>query len=826
LQAARQSYFEGVTMGNDIEDYIANGWRIVPIAPGSKRPVQQGWQTGAGALASASALPFGYGVGLMHAYSSTMALDIDDWGRTLALGLDVDALAAAPDSVMIHSGKPGHGKLLYRMPFGLVLPSKQIWDNKQAIVNFRCSTADGLTVQDVLPPSIHPDTLQPYQWGGNGHWSRLPVLPASILTYWQASLEVVMPSTVAVTLDTSWDEIRAALAYIDPDCSREDWVQCGMAIKRNGEQTITPDQAFAVWDGWSRQGVKYPGPAAIAQQWRSFRSDKTQLITLGTLFKLAKQGGWVKSTPDVSALFADMSTMTPPADVIDTMKPKPPDIDLSLWPPVLAKRAQEVADTVGCDPIIPLWAGMAAVCGVVDAQSRLELMSGFQVPPILWMMTLGDPGDKKSPGSRPMLEPLKAIESDDKPRYAAARQAWEFSQAVYASAHKSMMKYAESPEGILDPGQAPVVPPEPAQPVPLKITVADITSQELVYNCHTRPRGVLCYLDEMNALVQKITNKMSGENRSTWVVGFESTEYRMDRVSTKATHCENFAVSIYGNMQPQVLEDNFTSLASDGFLQRFLPAVVRHNWSKMGNPIPDFMTTAGKWEATLRGIFAVEQTTYRLAPEAYQVYRSFQEWYEDRMQQERLMKSSNEFIMAFGKITGLVGRLALIFHIIEDPHKPTVSAELMTRVVRIAREYVTPAYRHTFDSEGSSSVFDSWVMEYVVQYADKDTLSLVYIKRGARRPFERADVKTPYQQTEWVISAMYLLEKMNWVARIDDGAKENIGQAEWAINPHLKTTFKAYRDAVVRAKLARNQDRLDRAGSNLPHNTHGADSLQ
>lgn len=817
-----------------VQDYITHGWSVVAIPPGEKGPHNPGWQTRAGMLPSGDALPPNYGVGLCHAYSGTMALDIDDWERTLARGIDVNLLASAPDSVMIHSGVSGHGKLLYRMPAGLRLPSKQFRDNVgkdehnktiwKSVVDFRCGTMNDLTVQDVLPPTIHPITKKPYQWAGNGHWSRLPMLPVELLNYWLEALKDVRPATVA-GVDSSWDEIRAALAHVNPDCSREDWVQAGMAVKWAGEQTYNPEQAFALWDGWSAQGNKYKGQRETTQQWRSFRSEKNQIVTLGTLFHLATQSGWTRPTPDASTLFGDVSAMTPPADVIQTLKVAPPDIDLSLWPPILAKRAQEVSDTVGCDPIIPLWAGLAAVCGVVDAQSRLELMPGFKVPPVLWLMTLGDPGDKKSPGSRPMLEPLKDIEAADRPRYAKAKDAWAFKQAVYASAHSAMLKYAGSPEGMMDPSQAPNVPPEPAQPVPLKITVSDITSQELVRKCQQRPRGVLCYLDEMNALVAKITNRMSGENRSAWVVGFESAAYEMDRVHNGSTHCENFAVSIYGNMQPQVLDDNFANLASDGFLQRFLPAVIRHSKARIGQPMPDFLSSAGAWENALRLTYAMETTTYRLAPEAYQAFRRFQEWYEGRLQQERLMKSSGEFVTAFGKITGLVGRLALVFQIIEDPWKPAVSEELMSRVIRIAREYVIPAYRYTFDGDASSAGFDSWIMEYVIQMADTERIQLSAIKRSARRPFEKAHLKTAWQQNEWVIGAMYLLEKMQWVARVDNGSKEMQGHAEWLVNPHLKTTFKAYRDEVVKAKIARNQDRLDKAGSYQPNITHGHDQL-
>jgi hypothetical protein len=59
-----------------------------------------------------------------------MALDIDYWDRADAElqkhGIDMRSLYDAPDAVIIDSGRQGHGKLLYAMPFGLTLPSKKL----------------------------------------------------------------------------------------------------------------------------------------------------------------------------------------------------------------------------------------------------------------------------------------------------------------------------------------------------------------------------------------------------------------------------------------------------------------------------------------------------------------------------------------------------------------------------------------------------------------------------------------------------------------------------------------------------------------------------
>lgn len=53
------------------------------------------------------------------------------------------------------------------------------------VLEFRCGTREGLTVQDTLPPSIHPDTGRPYRWGGKGDWRAIPEIPAALLAVWQ-----------------------------------------------------------------------------------------------------------------------------------------------------------------------------------------------------------------------------------------------------------------------------------------------------------------------------------------------------------------------------------------------------------------------------------------------------------------------------------------------------------------------------------------------------------------------------------------------------------------------------------------------------------------
>ena len=785
-----------------VDAYIRHGWSIVPIPANTKGPRTLGWNLKQNALKAQCDLPPGYGIGLAHAYSGTMAFDIDNWDATVAQGIDVQTLYDAPDAVVIHSGRPGHGKLLYQMPFGLALPSKEVIIDGLTVYELRCATANGLTVQDVLPPSIHPDTRQPYHWAGRGHWTRLPTIPQSLLDIWQSLLTQDKERTITTdgVVDASWEEIRQAVEVIPADCTRDEWVSIGMALHWAGTQTDQLDAALSLWNEWSAQSAaKYPGERGIAGQWLSFKTDKATAVKLGTLFHIAKSHGWTRPTPDAAELFSkiDIPVMEP-LSVMDGLRPKPPEMDLSLWPTVLRQRSTEISESVGCDPLVPLFAGLAAVCGVIDARIRLELMPGFKVPPVLWLMTLGDPADKKSPGSRPMLAPLKNIEAEDRPRYGKELLDWEGREAQHASAKKAFLDWSSSTEAMLGGDQAPLVPDLPAQPVPLKITVSDITSQKLVRQAADRPRGLLCYLDEMNSWVRKLTDKSSGEDRSAWVVSHESEHYEMDRVGAGSIHCENLAVSIYGNIQPQVFKQNLAALSADGLLQRFIPAILRGSKTKLGQPIPDYMSSAGAWENTLRLTYALPAQTYQLSTEAYTAFREFQQWYESAKQDERVLDSGTEYMTAFGKLEGLAGRLILMFHVIESPFNPVVSVDVVHRVVSLVRGYIIPAYRYALGEVGGviTDTFDQWVIDYIVQISgDVQTIDLRSLKRSARRPLEG---KTDWQKDQAIMDAMLIVEQSGWAVQIESELHKK--KVTWAINPTLPEMFKDYRQTVIKAK--------------------------
>jgi hypothetical protein len=747
-----------------------------------------------------------------------MALDIDSWVAAAQMlsfaSIDLQALYDAPDAVVVDSGNPGHGKLLYAMPFGLALPSKKISAGDQTVYELRCATANGLTVQDILPPSRHPLSNQPYRWAGRGHWTRLPMIPDSLLALWHSMLaQESLPAAPAEAVSADWDEIKSLLTYISPDCSREEWITVGMALHYAGTNTDQTDDALRLWDEWSKPSNKYPGEREMMVQWRSFRSDKGSTVKLGSLYKLAQRNGWEKAPIDVSALFSG-TQMTSPIQVTQDMRPPAPALDYDLVPPPLRDFAFKMAQGIGCDPMIPLWAGVAAVAASVDARSRLELKMGFKVPPNLWIMTLGEPGAKKSPGAACMLEVFDQLEKEDVPRYVLELQRFEGLEARHEAARKAFLDAAKDTENLLAGHMPQGYGDPPPKPVPLQVKITDVTSQMMVRQLADRPRGMLAHLDEMLGWSERVTDKNSGEYRSAWTQAYEAKPYRMDRVGAGSIICDNMAVSFFGNLQPTGFNTVKGLMAKDGMLQRFIPIPVSAEMSNKGRP-----TSSDKerqtYESMIRLIFASPAMTYRLGADAAKAYDKFQDWYYQRQSDERIMRTGEVFMTAFGKMEGLVGRIALVWHMMTNPFSPEVSAATIEQAISVVQDFVVPSLKYVH--EGGAGGFDEWVKEYVIQYSDQPTLTLHQIKQSAKRRLEGVNT---WIADEMIFGAMSHLEQAKWVIRTDDGTQIRRHHAVWAINPSFIETFEADRRKTIEAK-ARERDEIYRLSTKGRKKIHG-----
>ena len=160
------------------------GWALVGIPAGSKAPTTFGWQQRATPQEYWNDNP-SHNIGLLHSISGTCALDIDDMANTRlifeALNIDLDAILASAPRIV---GRPDRGKVLFKAPAGLTT-RKISWpvkgDPRRTEVVFELRAG---SVQDVLPPSIHPETGNPYTWAGLAP-EQIGDVPGQLLTIWR-----------------------------------------------------------------------------------------------------------------------------------------------------------------------------------------------------------------------------------------------------------------------------------------------------------------------------------------------------------------------------------------------------------------------------------------------------------------------------------------------------------------------------------------------------------------------------------------------------------------------------------------------------------------
>jgi hypothetical protein len=304
----------------------------------------------------------------------------------------------------------------------------------------------------------------------------------------------------------------------------------------------------------------------------------------------------------------------------------------------------------------------------------------------------------------------------------------------------------------------------------------------------------------MVSWVDKIVDKNSKEDRAAWLMGYNSDQYELDRVGSGSTYCENIAVSLFGTIQPRVLTNSIDKLSKDGIMQRFIPIILRRKFNAVGDPIPKEMSVKPQWDNTARIVHTLNAITYRLSTDAYKVFREFQEWIH-HYKEQNVDNFSGNAMTTIGKLEGVVGRLSLVFHLIEQPHSSEVNADIVTRVVDVVKTLIIPSYLYVFNetSGATSENLKVWLTEHIlIQSLNNTTTTLRDIKRSSFRLFKKIGVTKDYEKSELILDAMLELDAHNWVTLVS----ETRTTAVWSINSKLSTMFQKQRDELVLRKQA------------------------
>ena len=292
---------------------VTNGYAILPIAPGTKKPGQFAraawhdypkWNRHASRatteieVATWSTWP-GCGVGIVGGAVAALDIDIADDGE-LALRIERLARERLGDTPALRIGKPPKRLLVYR--------------TREPFAGIRRAPLEVLCLgQQFVAYAEHPDTGQPYAWPDEGladlDIGSLPEIDAAqAAAFLDEALALIPPELRPRSLGGNGASgtgatclpghaqagtlaaIRSALAWLpNAELDYDSWMRIGMALKG-----ALGEEGAALFADWSAQAAKND-PAATAKAWASFRPAR---IGAGTIYHLAMEKGW-RPDPDL-----------------------------------------------------------------------------------------------------------------------------------------------------------------------------------------------------------------------------------------------------------------------------------------------------------------------------------------------------------------------------------------------------------------------------------------------------------------------------------------------------------------------------------------------
>lgn len=294
---------------------IQNGYRIVPIKAGTKRPGLDDWQTTVATEKHAhrwAANGFADGnIGIIT--ENTPAIDIDIYDADMAARVEAWCIERFGD-VMIRVGQAPKRLLV----FGTAEPFTKMFA-QYADPSGRKHKVEILgNGQQFVAYGIHPDTKKPFEWTTLDEPLDTPValLPpltrdsaAEVLeaygsfakaagwTYVGSSDGRGVAANAAdddsallthkARLKLTMAEITNALDYVDQESDYDRWVMVGMALHH---QSQGKPGGLDVWKSWSSRANNYD-PDACDEKWRSFNenSGKRTPVTMASVLKIAHE---------------------------------------------------------------------------------------------------------------------------------------------------------------------------------------------------------------------------------------------------------------------------------------------------------------------------------------------------------------------------------------------------------------------------------------------------------------------------------------------------------------------------------------------------------
>jgi hypothetical protein len=308
---------------NNALKYYEMGYNVLPVEPNSKAVLmeswqnycekkQMGWQVESWLSSFAN-----HNIGIpLGAASDIIALDFD---------IDINNLHEKVQELLEGSlvKKKGQKGFTAFYKYNGEITKRWRYENKCVVELLSSGT------YTVMPPSIHPDTKQPYVWVTPDtlldlNSSELTTLPVDFIKNVD---ELFGYKEKIINFNDKYDgelpelsEIEKALSFI-PSMDYATWITIGMALQHN-----YGDAAYNAWDAWSRKAPNYT-EKGMQYKWNSFGKYSGNPVSIGTIYHSAVGYGYIIKHEPEFIIPADFKLI---ANGIDLMTGKKEIVDKIL----------------------------------------------------------------------------------------------------------------------------------------------------------------------------------------------------------------------------------------------------------------------------------------------------------------------------------------------------------------------------------------------------------------------------------------------------------------------------------------------------------------
>jgi len=250
-----------------------------------------------------------------------------------------------------------------------------------------------------------------------------------------------------------------------------------------------------------------------------------------------------------------------------------------VFPSKLQKILKQASKAINC-PIDFLGLGLLASAGIAIGNSRaIQIKKGWDESPIIYGGIVADPGAKKSPALKFILQPIYNIQKSLKNEYEKEKKVYKEQLAKDKTKSRDWKKSS---------GKKPL---KPEEPIMKQIFTTDSTLEAFAEVLEKNQRGVIFASDELTGWVHAMDQYKRGKggDRQAWLSFWNKAQVIVNRKNRKEPIViQEPMVCVIGCLPPDVLSDLSDERGrKDGFIHRIVftyPKNIQLKWNEDETP--------------------------------------------------------------------------------------------------------------------------------------------------------------------------------------------------------------------------------------------------